>query len=203
MRTATIRVYTFEELSAQAKEKAREWYKGEMNEDFTAEADMITDTMLDYIKNEGGAGESISDLKVSWSLSCCQGDGASFTGTVYGYDDNALVLFNHIYNNNIPKNVKRILHGINIKFTRKSSWYCHRYTVDTEIEIDGMYVGNIDRVEKIVEDIEKVVETWRYALCDNLENLGYGEIDYYYSNEYIDENIIMNGYEFTVEGDRY
>lgn len=205
MRTETItyKIYKFEELSEQAKEKARDWYKGTMTNDFTAESETITENMIDYIKNEGGAGESISDLDVSWSLSCCQGDGVSFTGIIYGYDRSALELFNHIYGNNIPKNVRRILHGINVKFIKKSTRYCHKYTVATDIEITGNYCGEIGRIEAIIEDIEIAIDSWRKDICTTLENLGYKEIDYYYSDECVDETIIANEYEFTEEGNRY
>ena len=203
MREVTTRIYKFDELSEQAKEKARDWYKDIMSEDFTAEAEMITENMIDYIINEGGAGESISDLSVNWSLSCRQGDGVSFTGIIYGYDKSALELFNHVYDNNIPKNVRRILHGINVKFIKKSTRYCHKNTVTTDIEITGNYCGEINRIEAIIEDIEIAIDSWRDGLCDKLEKLGYEQIDYYYSNECVDETIIANEYEFTEEGDRY
>lgn len=164
---------------------------------------MITENMIYYIINEGGAGESISDLDVNWSLSCCQGDGVAFTGIIYGYENSSLTLLNHIYDNDIPKDVKRVLPHINIAFVKSGSHYFHKNTVSVEIEITGRYTGNIDRVEKIIEDIEKDVENWRYDLCDKLEKLGYEEIDYYYSNECIDETINANEYEFTEEGNRY
>jgi hypothetical protein len=43
----------------------------------------------------------------------------------------------------------------------------------------------------------------RKNMCDILEKQGYDEIDYYYSDEYIDEIIICNEYEFYADGTKY
>ena len=53
MRTEEIKIYTFEELDKKAKEKAREWYKDTMRDDFFIESDSITDNMENVLYING------------------------------------------------------------------------------------------------------------------------------------------------------
>lgn len=199
MRTEEIKIYTFEELDKKAKEKAREWYKNIMRDDFYIESGMITDNMRDVLEASG-----YTNTEIYWSLSCCQGDGVCFTWDIYGYDEDIIPLLNRIYNNNIPKNILRVLPFIKIEFTRSNSLYCHKNTVHvnysstTRSYIDGCY-----RVEKVIDELMETLEEDRKNMCDILEKQGYDEIDYYYSDEYIDETIICNEYDFYADGTKY
>ena len=40
-------------------------------------------------------------------------------------------------------------------------------------------------------------------MASKLERDGYKQIEYYYSDESVDENIICNDYEFTEDGERW
>lgn len=199
MRTEEIKIYTFEELDKKAKEKAREWYKDRMRDDFFIESDSITDNMENVLYING-----YSNTKVYWSLSNCQGDGVCFTWEIYGYDEDIIPLLNRIYDNNIPKNILRVLPFIKIEFKGNRSNYCHKNTVrvdyssTTRSYIDGCY-----RVEKVIDELVETLDEDRKNLCDILEKQGYDEIDYYYSDEYIDETIICNEYEFYADGTKY
>ena len=49
--------------------------------------------------------------------------------------------------------------------------------------------------EKVIRDAEK--------LAHKLERKGYDSIDYYYSDEYVDDSLIGNDYDFTEDGERF
>ena len=199
MRTEEIKVYTFEELDKKAKEKAREWYKSEMYKDFSVEAEMITENMENVLYTKGYSG-----AKVYWELSCRQGDGVCFTWEKFGRDKDILTIFNRIYNNNIPKNILRVLPFVKIEFTRTNSSYCHKNTVRVDYSsTTRSYIDNCPRVEKVIDELIETLDDDRKNLCNILETQGYDEIDYYYSDEYIDETIICNEYEFYADGTKY
>ena len=49
--------------------------------------------------------------------------------------------------------------------------------------------------EKVIDDARK--------LAYKLEKQGYDSIDYYYSDEYVDDSLIGNDYDFTEDGERF
>lgn len=78
MKIIKTKVYTIDELSDKAKEKAREWYKEQDDMPFMADemAEMLA-VLLKKHKLECG------EPKLYYSLSYCQGDGAMFEGVVH------------------------------------------------------------------------------------------------------------------------
>lgn len=200
MRKETIEIFKFDELSEEAKEVARKNYRKFLNEDFYYESDTITQNMEEYIDSKSN--RLIDDLKIRWSLSCCQGDGVSFTGTIASRK-NIIAFLKLILNRDLTKNemlVAKLIDSIN--FERNAyCHYCHERSVTTEIYIDGD-CGYIDmpHIDRIIEVFIQKIEAWRIALCRELEKGGYESIDFYNSNEYIDESIISNDYEFLADG---
>jgi len=90
MRVIQTTVYTFDELSDKAKEKAREWYRGHIGTD----PDMFESTIEDFCEIVGFLGVDIGtkpvrlmngktryEPMVYWSGFGCQGDGACFAGS--------------------------------------------------------------------------------------------------------------------------
>ena len=76
-KTMTITVYQYDELPAEkAKEKAREWRKS-IDRELGYGTDQASDDMKETLKSIG-----LGDCKPQLSLGYCQGDGASFYGTV-------------------------------------------------------------------------------------------------------------------------
>lgn len=77
--TTTHTVYTYDELSDQAKEKARQWWIDGLEYDDLSDAmsEHLTEVLLPKYKMQ------CDDAKVYYSLSYSQGDGAMFEGTVY------------------------------------------------------------------------------------------------------------------------
>ena len=77
MKTITINLYSFDELSDKAKEKAKlKWYE---HEDFPMLEENLTDSCEYFLEQ---AGVKFSDISLLYSLSCSQGDGLCFTGTI-------------------------------------------------------------------------------------------------------------------------
>ena len=75
METRTYNVYKFNELTKEAKENAiNKWYEDEeypfLEEDLRQELENIDTLKL------------FSDVKLQYSLSCCQGDGLSFSASI-------------------------------------------------------------------------------------------------------------------------
>lgn len=68
-----VKVYTFSELSEDAKEEAKRWYMSDetRSEDFTL-----------YLESDVGCVFPNSDLNVQCSLNSCQGDGVNIYGSV-------------------------------------------------------------------------------------------------------------------------
>lgn len=71
MQTKTYNIYTFDELDEKAKEKARDWWRLGNDYPFLAEA-MAEHALGLLAENE----IKTDDVKVYYSLSYCQGDGA-------------------------------------------------------------------------------------------------------------------------------
>jgi hypothetical protein len=202
MRKIGTTLYEFKELSKKSQKKAIEDMHTQINEDYDYESEIITGDMMETIIDKFGS-NTIRDLEVHWSLNCSQGDGVSFTGTIYGYSKTIDIMLNNMYEGNVPKNVKRIIHGVNFKFTCNSARYCHEMTVNTDSEITGLNTGNIERIEKLVNEIETKLEDFRIDVCKLLEKNGYTSIDFYDSDEYIIESIEANDLEYLEDGSRY
>lgn len=75
--TKKYKVYTFDELSETAKEKALSDYN--MNNDFPFLSDDIIYHIEELLKENGI--EAITEITPFYSLSYCQGDGVMFEGT--------------------------------------------------------------------------------------------------------------------------
>lgn len=77
MKTIEVQLFSFSELSDEAKEKAiSKWYEVE-------DCPFLTENLTERVKellNEKGI--DFEDIKLMYSLSYCQGDGLCFTGTL-------------------------------------------------------------------------------------------------------------------------
>ena len=76
-KTMTITVYQYDELPTEkAKERAREWFKIS-NAELGNVRDKISDDMKETLSSIG-----LGDCKPQFAMNYCQGDGASFYGTI-------------------------------------------------------------------------------------------------------------------------
>lgn len=195
MRTIETTVYTFDELAPKAKERARQWWREgfEYNDEFVIDDFKAIAALLGFKVD-----------KVYWSGFCSQGDGACFTGefvrdfkpdAVKGYapqDESLRVIAGRIQHTlgQFPagEGVENLNDCLRIK---RMGRFQHAYT---------MYVdSNPDN------DTGFEVEMLRHA--HDLANWLYRglQADYYaqLSDEFVDENILANEYEFDAKGDRF
>lgn len=192
--TVTSVYYTYDELKKEAKGKALKDYRKGI--DWQLWCDFQKDSFEQDLENHYIPG--LENTEVQFSLNCCQGDGVSFTGVIRW--NNLEAFLNKVYGENIPRNVKRLIPCIEkISFKRSKSYYCHAYTVSTEIETTSCTFG-LKRVEAVLEDIEKEIENFRVGICREMEDNGYESIDYEESEEAAMEYFEANEIEFDAEG---
>lgn len=182
-----INIYSYAELSEQAKKAALNNFHDYLynNSDFwDCINEDIENTFAAQIKERF---ENIWIDRIYFSLSNCQGDGVSFTGTIDNtYERDGLYkFFEQVYSNNIPHKIKRIIPFIDqIVFERGASRYFHKHTVWTNI-IDSYDTYKHKRYLAILNQIEKDIENYRLAICDELGKMGYQIQDDYFSDEYM------------------
>jgi len=73
----TRTVYSFDELSNEAREKAREWFRS--GDDMPFLGEYVREVITQELDELGYHAEN---LEVFYSLASCQGDGVSFSGTL-------------------------------------------------------------------------------------------------------------------------
>lgn len=135
MKTIETIVYEFNELSKEAKQKAIDnWYE---HEDYPFLEDEIYCEFEELAKKHG---IEYSDIKLYYSLGCCQGDGLCFVGT-------------------IRKD------GIDMYIKHTGRYYNERSTERTCCNEDGDYCDS-EQLEKIYFDICQKLEKYGYSIID-------------------------------------
>lgn len=206
MRTATVeyRVYKFNELSAEAKEKVKQWYL-DGQESYIFTEDVKEDLSCLFGDNE---------LDVQYSLGYCQGDGFN----IYGKVDTENIfkcLEEHrageqlaeFENMLTDKEKKTILHYANevgeIELPSNNRYcYCAASHIDIaddwEYQLENCsYYKNINK--EALEKFESLVKGIFETLCNSYEKWGY-EYFYEIDEETLDELCEANGYEFLANG---
>lgn len=189
MKTVSVDLYTFDELTDKAKERARDWYKTDYPDSGWWECayDNAREAFAFF-------GVETSDMSFSgfWS----QGDGASFTGDFrtslispaadlaaeFPTDETLRVLHARLTAINHPEDTR-------VTITRSGN-YVHSHT---------MYMNDADEYsrddERELLSILRSLANWLYGLLES-------EYDYLVSDECVDESILSNGYHFTIDGKR-
>jgi hypothetical protein len=174
MKTINLKLYKFHELSEESKQEAINNWKD--TEDFSGLHETIEFALQEIFKERGI--KIVSNFNLNYSLSCCQGDGVSFTG-----------LFDW--------------KGVVVRINRISHHYSHECTVKAELcnddnkdqEKGGAKTPKLPSIEEI--------ESERIKICKELEKIGYTEIDYLLSDEYVTENLEAQDFDFTEDGKIY
>lgn len=208
-RQITKTVYTFEELSDDAKENARAWYRQQVFSDSNDWDHVIDDAVecariigIDIsshpVKTFGGS--TVQEPDVQFSGFSSQGDGALFEGR-YAYAKGGLKAIKSY----APQDAE--LHRIAkaLQDTQRKRFYkltasCvqrGRYTNSSSMSVtvdhpDYLFRSVVDAEEEIRESLRSFAD-WIYRQLEK-------EYEYQNSNESVDENIIANGYEFDEEG---
>ena len=183
----TVKVYGFNELSSEVQKEVIDRYR----DAYVDIEDAMNTEFINYVGD--------LDFTLSYSLSCCQGDGVSFSGEVTGKEE-VNVLANLVYSGKVPRKILRLINWgiiIDVQFVRNNSHYVHKYTVDVIVEslIPCHYY-----IYRAICEFEKAIKQWYLNTCNALETFGYNTIDTMRSDYYVREGIIANDLEFTENG---
>ena len=195
-------VFTFDELSDSAKEKARarDWWKSSgLDYDWW---ECVCDQYTTACKLFG-----LDISRIMFSGFWSQGDGAAFAGT-YSYKKGALQALKkefpqwveiHDICKRLTQMQKPNFYGVNVDISQNGR-YCHemsmRFSVSVYIEGQG---ERYDIPQGMGEEVADIFRDLARDIYKNLE----AEYDYLTSDERVDEMILGNEYLFTENGEIY
>lgn len=188
MKVKTVNLYQFEELSEEQQKRCIEKHR-DINDDITC--DLIN---FDDIHRLKLVEQGFLNPKISYSLSYCQGDGASFTCTQLDYD----LLLKDYAGKHKSWMVEILEQYCEVKIER--SYYCryvHGRSCNTELYEYMRY--NYPRIIDELENIRHYIEKLRLTACEILEHDLQAQIDYLTSDEGIKEVLVTNEYYFNEE----
>lgn len=212
MKEAIVKVYTFEELSDAAKEKARIWWRECESQNFGAFGEIYepaeTAAKLLGIEFEQKAvklmgGGTRQESQIYWSGFSSQGDGASFVGS-YSYKKGSAKAVRAEFGHD--EKLWRIADGLAALQKR------HGYQLEARISHEGHYSHSYTMSATVNRkdtgnEASAEVETELLELMRDFANWIYrgleGEYEYRMSDENVDESIEINEYEFTEDGKRW
>ena len=201
--TVDYKVYKYNELSEEAKERVKQWYLE------AQEPSIFTDMCKDDLYNLFGD----NDLDVQYSLGYCQGDGFNIYGEI-----EAKQIFDCLEKHNGGTQLEKFENvltdkekatilcyadecgAINLKSNNRYCYSLARY-IDIkdewsyELEYSNFKNINIDVLEKFENMVREIFE----ELCSCYEEQGY-EFFYEISDEDLEEVCEANMYEFTEDG---
>lgn len=208
MKTIQLDLFSFNELSDEAKAKAIESERNSENLEYHYSGEV--EYYQDVLKNIG-----FTNVEISFSGFYSQGDGASFTADY----DSSLINLDELKNHNtelyslmaridsvfgasgltsdnvITANVKRI-----------SRHYSHHNTVALDdIAINGCGWGDdeSDKINIAYNDLENYLTSLKDDICYIIYNSLEREYDYQSSDDYIAELLTINDYYFLADGTFY
>ena len=206
MRTIETQIFTFDELSDEAKEKARHAYR-QNNTDFSDfYADDCIDNAADVAELFGLDIRQTRKASGKYAPSVCysgfwsQGDGLAFDGK-YTYKKGALSAVKKEY----PLDTK--LHNIVLQLQKAQSKVFYRATADCST---SGFRDNNQRVTVDVENWPSNAETVEAEIIEALEDFAHwiykrleSEYEYLDSDECINETLSHSAtmYEFTADGE--
>ena len=212
MKVIETPVYTFDELSDEAKEVARDWWRGLRD---SSDLDNVIEDFEQCVGILGvevakrgwrnTSGRTGTEPAVRWGL-YTQGSGASFEG-VYRYKKGAAKAIRQHTGNSEPELIriadalqaiqKRHGYGLEARMSdgTGSNFYPHSGTMAVEVQTrSGDYPDA--ETESEVTDLMRSLGDWLYRKLE-------AEDMYQSEDEYVDEAITANEYTFTAEGRRF
>ena len=189
-------VYTFNELSSEAKEKVKQWLlDGREEYIFT---DMCNEYLSSLFNN--------SELKVEYSLSYCQGDGLNVYGNLDFDDCLNLEDINKEFTSYEVTTLKEYFEYIDSYKLKSNDRYCQCIIGNQEITEDLIWELEDNEFENIDYDLikkfEKAVQDYLCNICENLEKDGYAYFYEITEDEALEE-CECNDYEFLEDGTIY
>ena len=192
MRTVRTKIYSFAELSKEAKERAIKAFRDTNYENI--ELDSFSDYCVDVASEKG-----FKDAKIRYSLSYSQGDGLSFDA-----DMNIEQLIREA-KPDIKTSVLDVLCNYSVHSCKANAGhYAYASESDIEFYLDGVdSYKPLNRLTEYVAEIESYIQDKYMNICSTLQADGYAEIEHQDSDEYIIETIEANEYEFTADGKQF
>jgi len=200
MRTIETKLFSFNELSEEAKENAIE---NQRNNEHYLDYEWWDFVYEDFHQKIKDRGFDITNIyfRGFWS----QGDGAMFE-----YDGlDSKLLDEAVDSLKLPEWKKAVLkNGYISGKGRQSGHYCHEKSCSHNIYVEsdnGMqYYDNIESLfDKHHTDIEDYIEEVYVDLCQELYSVLEKEYEWLMSDESISDHLIANEYEFEEDGTRY
>lgn len=207
--TRTYEVFTYEELSDSAKERARQWWTSSYDDNDYAEyvyddAATVADILgLDIRQTRKTLmnGQHRYDPTIYYSGFWSQGDGACYEGS-YRYAKQApkrireyapLDTDLHQMADRLQALQRRYFYKLEAT-TKHSGHYYHEYCMNVSVSIsDDPYRGVLASDDEELTDILRDFARWIYKRLE-------AEYDYQTSDEVVEESLIANDYLFTVDG---
>jgi hypothetical protein len=208
-RTIETTVYTFDELSDSAKEKAREWYTSDIFTDSSAWGHVYDDAAqcaaimgieisTSPVRLMGGGTRETINIGFSgfWS----QGDGANFEGS-YAYKKGAAKAIRayapedkelHRIADALQKMQARYFYKL-VATMKHSGHYQHSGCMSVDVEHSDDSYRDIGDAEEDVRQLMRDFADWIYSQLE-------AEYDHQTDDDTVDENIRANEYEFTEDG---
>jgi len=193
MRTIRTKIYSFNELSNEAQQKAIEKYRNGSE----IYLDFFNDAAIEQINNSG----FYDDVKLQYSLGYCQGDGLSFSCKRIEWKI-IEPLFIEFLGKNKEKTAKLIFENCSFICKGNDGRYCFASKNDIDFTFEN-YNREYQNIKEVVGNVLTKIENKYLELCKQLEKQGYSEIEYQQSDEAIKETIIANEYEFTKDGKQF
>lgn len=193
--TTETKVYTYDELGNDAKERARSAYLE------TSEPYVFTDMVIADLR---GAFPN-SNLNVEYSLSYSQGDGLNVYGNLSAYD--LLAFVGDMFTDKEARTIRAYADECGYIVLPENAMrysYCFVDRCDVadewETELEFACYANINR--NVLSKLQNAVVDVFTKLCSQYEEWGY---DYFYeiTDEEMQEVCDANGYEFTEDGSFY
>ena len=208
MTTRTITIYSFDELSDRAKEKARDWWRDCESQEFgdhgglTEPAETAGKILGIEFKTHGVPlmnGKTCYEPCIWWSLHS-QGSGASFEGN-YAYAKNAAKRIRAEFGgkdgdtlagiaNRLQDLQKRHFYGLTASISTSS----HGHSIYLDVNDRHGFGVDADVADEL-RDIMRDFARWIHCGISD-------EWDYRMSDESVDESIRANEYEFNEDGSR-
>ena len=192
MRTVRTKVYTFNELSQEAKEIAIENYRKDMD----VYLDCFNDNAEEQIEKAG----FYDEIKLQYSLSYCQGDGFNLYNTI-NFND----LLNKIkgyFTEEEQTKLKEYFNSYDEYKLEENNRYAYciidRQNI-VELLLDALEDEEVIYNQELVQKFKEVSTNYLCKLCKEFEKNGY-EYFYEVSEETMAEMCEANEYEFDIDG---
>lgn len=183
--------YKYNELSEKVQRNLKEKivHSWKYMDDFNSE---LQDIICDNFPN--------SDLKVQWSLNCCQGDGVNLYG-VLDYRD-AIEFIKKMQRDKLDEDFIRIVKFCDIDFKLPENpryACCYISNADVAIDMISKYEAITDGeppafVQTTARRFESVLIECLEDFCKEMENYGYD----YFSADHIDDEYAASFYDNTI-----